>query len=86
LNSNSKIASISTSQRQITAVSNLCEGINFTLNKLTISVKAVLRPRQRGQINQMTMETLFIFLSFSPEVLRRTSPNASAMKLKTLFV
>jgi len=63
--------------RQITAASNLCEGINFTLNKSTISVKAVLRLRQGGCINQRTMETLFIFLSFSSEVLRRTSPNAS---------
>jgi len=53
---------------------------------LAISVKVDLRPRQRGKINQMTMETLFMFLSFSPEVLRRTSPNASAMKLKNLFV
>jgi len=34
----------------------------------------------------MTMETLFIFLSFSSEVLGRTSPNASAMKLKNIFL
>ena len=31
----------------------------------------------------MTMEILFIFLPFSSEVMRRTSPNASDLKLKT---
>jgi hypothetical protein len=70
---------------QMTADSNFCEEINFALNQSTIKVKAFLRPRQREYIKPRTMETLYIFFSFSSQVMMGTSHSGSAMELKQIF-